>query len=142
MNERENIPSTENQSEFVTNPETGMLVSHGHEYLDIPRMRDAIRRANKIRNSLPPVEEGYIRLWRGNRPDEVGQNPSYTNSLEGIALAFLRQYQGVLSFVDVPKTDLSKYEIRSGAAPGSEFILTTEILKNAKAVDEPKEPPQ
>jgi hypothetical protein len=77
-------------------------------------------------------------MWRGNRPGEVGYNPSYTNSLEGIALPFLRGYNGVLSYIDIPKTDAPKY-LTSGAQ-GSEFILPSEIIKQAKIVGfSPKE---
>ena len=63
--------------------------SDGQEYMDIPRMRKFIEIGTKIRNRLPELQNGYIRLWRGNRPGELGKNPSYTNSLEGIALPFL-----------------------------------------------------
>src|SRR3989338_4584236 len=100
----------ETADEFTINPKTGRLVSHGHEYANTPRMRDFIRRANIIRNSLPSIPSECVRLWRGNRPNEVGENSSYTNSLEGIALPFLPHYGGSLSYVDVPKKDLNRYK--------------------------------
>lgn len=126
-----------NTNEFKINPETGMIVSDGHEYLNIPRMHEFIRRANKIRSSLPAVSDGYTRLWRGNRPDEIGKNPSFTNSLEGIALPFLGMYEGKLTYVDVPTEEANKYLDNTGSAPGSEFILPAELASQAVVVEEP-----
>lgn len=83
--------------------DSGEICSGGHTYNDIPRMRELVELANAIRESLPEVPKGHLRLWRGNRRNEVGHNPSYTNSLEGIALPFLQSYGGVLSYVDVPE---------------------------------------
>lgn len=122
--------------EFVINHETGMLVSDGHEYADTARMRLLIRRANAIRKQLPVIQNDYVRLWRGNRPNEVGENPSFTNSLEGIALPFLDVYEGGLSYIDVPRTDLDSYVRTEAAAPNSEFILPAELAKNATAVEQ------
>lgn len=132
MEKPEHIP------EFNINPETGRIISDGHEYLNIPRMQELIRRANKIRGSLPVVSDGYTRLWRGNRPDEVGKNPSFTNSLEGIALPFLSSYGGKLTYVNVPTEDLNKYLDTIGSAPDSEFILPSELAGQAIVVDESK----
>lgn len=126
--------NTPNSEDFTINPETGKLVSHGHEYLDTPRMRELIIRANEIRAGLPPVEENYTRLWRGNRPEEVGLNPTYTNSLEGIALPFLGSYKGVLSYIDIPNTDLEKYLQTGAVAPDSEFRLPSELVMTVKVV--------
>lgn len=123
----ENTTSSEN--EFTINPETGMIVSDGHEYANTPRMREFIRRANEIRSSLPPTPEDTLRLWRGNRPDEVGENPSFTNSLEGIALPFLDSYEGDLSYIEIPRADSGKYVTKD-----SEFNVPTEIAKTAKVV--------
>jgi hypothetical protein len=99
-------------------------------------MHELIRKANKIRNSLPVVSPGCVRLWRGNRPDEVGKNPSFTNSLEGIALPFLSVYGGKLTYVDVPTEDLNKYLDTVGGAPDSEFMLPEELAKQAMIVEE------
>ncbi len=111
---------------------SGHIVSEGHSYLNNPRIRDLVELANAIRDSLPHVPEGNVRLWRGNRRGEVGHNPSYTNSLEGIALPFLRSYGGVLSYVDVPQDSLQQY-LTSGAKD-SEFFLPPEIAKTATLV--------
>lgn len=103
-------------------------------YEDSARARSLMESADAIRQSLSPIPDGHIRLWRGNRPGEVGQNPSYTNSLEGIALPFLQGYGGVLSYVDVPEKDAEKY-LRTGAvAEGAEFFLPAEIVRDAKIV--------
>ncbi len=118
-------------NEFTINPKTGMIISDGHEYLNIPRIHEFIRRANTIRESLPEVQAGYTRLWRGNRKKEIGENPSYTNSLEGIALPFLDMYEGDLSYIDISDEDLVKYMIMGGVAENSEFILPADIVKNA-----------
>ena len=87
-----------------------------------------------IIKSLPKVKDGYIRLWRGNRPNEVGINPSYTSSLEGIALPFVYGYDGVLSYIDLPISDISNYEV-SGGVDGEEFIIPNSLLKNVVVVD-------
>ena len=91
----------EDEYPFNINPETGKLISDEHEYDDIPRIREFIKYGDAIRNSLPPVKKDCTRLWRGNRPDEVGQNPSFTNSLEGIAIPFWLSYGGDISYIDV-----------------------------------------
>jgi hypothetical protein len=118
--------------EFVINPENGKIVaSDGQEYANIPRMQAFVRLGNIIRNSLPPVPEGCIRLWRGNRPDEIGKNPSFTNALEGIALPFLAGYEGKLSYVDVSEKDLKEYDV----ARGEEFHLPEELAQKAVVVD-------
>lgn len=90
------------------------------------------RDAEAIKRSLPPVEEGHTRLWRGNRPGEVGKNPSFTNDLPGIALPFLKGYRGALSYVDVSTSDLKKYEQKIASAPGAEFILPAAMAAQAK----------
>lgn len=112
--------------------ESGQILSDGQTYENNPKMRALLELADAIRKGLPDVQVGYVRLWRGNRPDEVGHNPSYTNSLEGIALPFLRGYNGVLSYIDVPQEEAKKY-LTSGARD-SEFILPSEVVKNVKIV--------
>ena len=112
--------------------ESGRIVSGGHTYDNTPRMRAFVALATAIRESLPPVQNDHIRLWRGNRPDEVGHNPSYTNSLEGIALPFLKGYRGVLSYVDIPAEEAKTY-LTSGAKD-SEFMLPADIVSNAHIV--------
>lgn len=117
--------------EMVVN-ESGQILSDGQTYENNPKIRALVELADAIRKGLPDVQVGYVRLWRGNRPDEVGHNPSYTNSLEGIALPFLRGYNGVLSYIDVPQEEAKKY-LTSGAKD-SEFILPSEVVKNVKIV--------
>lgn len=87
-----------------------------------------------IRQFLPEIPNDHIRMWRGCRKNEIGHNPSYTNSLEGIALPFLRFYRGFLSYVDIPKKDALRYLNTSGGAPGAEFFLPEEVIKNARIV--------
>ncbi len=122
------------ESEFTINPETGMIISDGHEYANTPRMQEFIRRANKIRASLPPIAVDVTRLWRGNRPGEIGANPQFTNSLDGIALPFLDSYEGDLSYIEIPKSELPKY-LSEGGAKDSEFIVTPEIAATAKIIE-------
>lgn len=88
-----------------------------------------------IESRLPAVADGFTRMWRGNRPGEVGQNPQFTNDLPGIALPFKEGYGGPLSYVDVLTKDISKYENRGVVAAGAEFILPPEIAKKAVAVE-------
>lgn len=114
--------------------ESGRIVSDGQIYENNIKMRALVELANAIRKSLPDIQNGHIRLWRGNRPNEVGYNPSYTNSLEGIALPFLRGYNGVLSYVDVSHEEAKKYMSTGAVAKDSEFILPSDVVKNAKIV--------
>ena len=112
--------------------DSGRIVSGGHTYDNTPRMRAFVALANAIRESLPPLQNDCVRLWRGNRPDEVGHNPSYTNSLEGIALPLLKGYRGVLSYVDV-SAETAKTYLTSGAKD-SEFMLPANIVSGAAIV--------
>ncbi|MFO0763709.1 MAG: hypothetical protein U0518_02505 [Candidatus Gracilibacteria bacterium] len=101
---------------------------------DSPRMREIIRIATLIKKSLPAIADDHVRLWRGNRPNEVGLNPSYTNSLEGIALPFLLGYEGLLSYIDIPKQDGAKYVHTGVVAKDAEFILPKDLVKHAQIV--------
>jgi hypothetical protein len=99
--------------------------------------------ASAINATLPDVSEGHTRLWRGNRPDEVGSNPQFTNDLLGIALPFREMYGGPISYVDVPTVNLPKYLQTVGAAPDAEFLLPGELAAKATAVHvTPTLPPQ
>ena len=129
--------------ESQSSSEAGIITSDGREYPDTPRMRELIRRANKIRENLPAVPEGYVRLWRGNRPDEFDRNPSYTNSLEGIALPFLDAYGGELSYVQIAKSDLTKYKRTDiVTASNAEFILPAELMTTAQIAEDTLRPKQ
>lgn len=116
-------------------PDRLILEYEGHTYNDTARMRGLIARAQRIKESLPPVMADHTRLWRGNRPQEVRQNPSYTNSLAGIALPFLDTYEGDLSYIDVRTVLLDKYLCRTEAARNAEFILPQDIVSKARTVD-------
>lgn len=118
----------------IESNESGRIVRDGHEYENSERMKAIVGLADAIRDSLPSVQSGFIRLWRGNRQNEVGHNPSYTNSLEGIALPFLGGYKGVLSYVDIREDEAEKYLRSGGVAEGSEFILPPELMKEVKIV--------
>jgi hypothetical protein len=115
-------------------PPKATIKHDGIEYADTPRIRDLVEKASSIQSNLPPVQEGMVRLYRGNREGEVGQNPSFTNSLVGIALPFQESYGGSLSYVDIPEADLSKYESTIGSAPGSEFTVPKKIAQKAKQI--------
>ena len=117
---------------IIVADDSGEIIRSGHTYHDIPRMRELVELGDAIRESLPPVPREHMRLWRGNRPNEVGHNPSYTNSLEGIALPFLRAYRGVLSYVDVPEKDV--WGFLSGGAKNSEFVLSHEFMTHVHVV--------
>lgn len=90
--------------------------------------------ADTINSALPPVEDGLVRLWRGNRQGEVGTASAFTNDLPGIALPFRKAYGGDLSYVDVPKGDLAKFENKAGTPRNSEFNVPPEVAAKAKAV--------
>lgn len=88
--------------------------------------------AKQIESKLPPVEPGMTRLWRGNRPGEIGTSPDFTLDLSGIALPAAEQAGGRISYVDVPTEDLASYE----DAPG-EYGVTTGIAAQAQAAPSP-----
>lgn len=90
--------------------------------------------AAEIEKKLPAPTAGHTRLWRGNRPGEVGKNPSFTTDLPGIALPFKKAYSGPLSYVDVPSADLAKYEDKVGVATGAEFQLPADLASKATEV--------
>jgi len=92
------------------------------------------KEAAEIESILPAVENGMARVWRGNRPGEIGANPSFTSDLAGIAIPFKNAYNGELSYVDIPIKDLKQYEQKAGSAPGVEFILPKDLANKAKPV--------
>jgi hypothetical protein len=92
------------------------------------------RDADAIQQTLPDAAEGFTRLWRGNRPGEVGKATTFTNDLPGIALPFRKGYGGDLSYVDVPTGKLGSYENKAGTATGAEFNLPPELASRAKAI--------
>ncbi len=92
-----------------------------------------------IIQKLPKVKPGFIRLWRGNRPNEVKKNPSYTTSLEGIALPFYYGYyedgqNAVLTYIDIPQENVDKYTV-PGGVKGEEVMIPKELLNNVEIVD-------
>lgn len=112
----------------------GRIESGGHTYDNNKRMRSLTKVAQSIRASLPDVPEGHVRLWRGNRENEVGYNPSYTSSLEGIALPFLDQYRGYLTYIDVPE-EVAKESLQEGlVAENAEFIIPKKFAEKANVV--------
>jgi hypothetical protein len=90
--------------------------------------------ADAIHSTLPPVPEGHTRLWRGNRPDEVGTNQQFTSDLPGIALPFREAYGGPVSYVDVPSGSVGQYLQTDFAAPGVEYWLPPNLASQAKPV--------
>jgi hypothetical protein len=113
----------------------------GDQYANTPRIQQLVSKAKEIEAPLSPPQEDMTRLWRGNRPGEVGENPVFTNSLVGIALPFQESYGGDLSYVDVPTKDLGKYVSTTAAASNAEFTLPPEFASQAKTVS-PFETPQ
>lgn len=126
-------------SQIHVSKDTGLIESNGHQYMNSPRMRSFVLRASAIQDSLPTVEDGYLRLWRGNREGEIGKNPSYTSALEGIALPFLNAYGGKLSYVDIPLEKYGDYVETGVVAPDAEFRLPPELAATAVEIVEPKE---
>lgn len=120
--------------------EAKFIGADGQEYTDIPRTREFNSTATDIIASLPEIPEDHVRLWRGNRKDEVGSNPQFTNALIGIAMPFQKVYGGPLSYVDVPQSDLAAYEQKGGVSAGNEFRLPAELAAKAVVVGETVEP--
>jgi len=92
--------------------------------------------AREIESNLPPVEEGFTRMWRGNKKSEGVTGTKYTNDLPGIALPFRDAYGGRLTYTDVPTAELSKYELKVAAAEGAEFVLPEKYITKAKVIEE------
>lgn len=104
------------------------------EQVDLPKEAPIVqfrREASAIESTLPDVQEGMTRLWRGNRPDEVGQNPQFTNDLPGIALPFRKGYGGEVSYVDIPSDRLGEFVNKGAAAKDAEFTLPKELAAKA-----------
>lgn len=131
ISEEEVFPS---EQAFVVR--AGKIETDEGVYLDSPRTREMACIAYEIKKRLPPQKAGTTRLWRGNRPAEVGKNPSYTNSLVGIALPFLLAYGGELSYVDVPDADIDKYDTHPSSLymKSTEFSLEESVLQNVRVV--------
>jgi hypothetical protein len=126
---------TENFADVDQNTDKS-ITYNGQSYMNTPRIHNLIKQAQAIESQLPKVKSGMTRLWRGNREGEIGSNPSFTNSLVGIALPFLEQYGGSLTYIDVPTQDLSQYVHSVASAPGSEFTVTPELANQAQTVKE------
>jgi hypothetical protein len=136
-------PSPQTPEAVAGRPEAPRTIraGDGQEYADTPHMRRLVAEGEALRQGLPPVPEGHVRLWRGNREGEVGRATTFTNSLEGIALPFQKSYGGRLSYVDVPAAELARYENRGAVAPGAEFNLPTELAGRARPVEAPRADP-
>jgi len=107
----------------------------GETYLSNPRTIYYNEMAKIIFNSLPKVENGCTRLWRGSRTNEVNENTVVTNSLVGIALPFMYGYKGVMTYVDVSTSEYVNYVQKSGVAPNSEFMLPDSFKGKFKVID-------
>lgn len=132
------VPAVEMRaSEALTQPAAAerapVTISAGHVQGELPIVR-FMEDARAIEASLPAAEEGHTRLWRGNRPGEIGNATQFTNSLPGIALPFREPYGGNVSYVDVATADLAKFVRTGGVAPGAEFSLPANIAAAAREV--------
>lgn len=128
-----------NRSATSAEPGAGapISVSRGNVRGEAPIVRFR-NDATAIETSLPEPAEGFTRLWRGNRPGEVGSARQFTNDLPGIALPFREGYGGNISYVDVPTSDAAKYLNKTGGAPGAEFFVPRDVASGAREV--PVEP--
>lgn len=127
-------PVTDETIKPETNTEK-LKAADGQEYANTPRMKGLIEKGDRIRESLPEIKGGHTRMWRGNRGGEMGENPSFTTSLEGIALPFEEQYKGGLSYVDVPTRDMQKYKTGAGTTD-AEYMLPKEFAEKAVKINE------
>ena len=94
-----------------------------NDYFTNPRTIYYNEIAIRIINNLPKIKEGYKRFWRGSRLDEIGNNTIVTDSLVGIALPFMYQYNGEMTYVDVPIDKYRNYVQKGATAKDSEFLL-------------------
>jgi len=121
---------------FENKPRDSKINYGGQSYLNTPRIQSLIQQAQDIESRLPMPAPGTTRLWRGNRPGEEGSNPTFTNSLVGIALPFQEQYGGKLSYIDVPTKHLTQYTDRVASAADSEFTVPKELAAKAHIIKE------
>lgn len=98
------------------------------------------RIARLVQASAPKVQNGFVRLWRGERVGDSGKGLNYTNDLAGIALPFREGYGGELVYIDVPAEDAASYEMTGAVAPGAEFHVPAGIAAKARAVPVPIDP--
>ena len=121
---------------FENKPRDSKINHGGQSYLNTPRIQNLIQQAQDIESRLPAPAPGTTRLWRGNRPGEEGSNPTFTNSLVGIALPFQEQYGGKLTYIDIPTRHLAQYTDRVASAPDSEFTVPKELAAKAHIIKE------
>jgi hypothetical protein len=144
VEELEAAPAPADVAQPEMRPIAPEIIEEGNAALAAPKKQPPIvefrKQAKEIEARLPPVADGMVRLWRGNRPGEVGQNPSFTNSLDGIALPFKKGYGGPLSYVDIPAADADTYLQTVGVAPGAEFKVPPDVAARAVVVDEAPAP--
>lgn len=86
-----------------------------------------------VERGQPDVPEGHTRLWRAERKGDEGKGLNYTTDLAGIALPFREAYGGKLRYIDIPTSELPKYEMTGAAAPGAEFHLTPKLAGESEA---------
>ncbi len=94
-------------------------------------------------DELPPVKEGYIRMFRGEGPhpgttDDPTIGRWFAHNLQ-IASCFPLGKLGDsrLSYVDIPETSLAEYHVDnmpefSGASKGGEYLLPPELVIQAR----------
>jgi len=98
------------------------------------------RIARLVQASAPKVQNGFVRMWRGERVGDSGKGLNYTNDLAGIALPFREGYGGELVYIDVSDEDAASYEMTGAVAPGAEFHVPAGIAAQARAVPVPVDP--
>jgi predicted kinase len=97
--------------------------------------------AAQVEATLPPVEPGQVRLWRGARSTERGAGLNFTTDLAGIALPFRNAYGGELRYIDLPESDLAGFTMGAGATD-AEFHLPAEVAAKSTPVTDRAPPEQ
>jgi len=130
----EQKPTESQELKKEVTPESFTAVDGGEYFLN-PRTNYYNELGKIIYTHIPEPAEGYTRLWRGSRAEEVGHNTIVTNSLIGIALPFMYHYNGVMTYVDVPTEEYMQHVQKGAVAPDAEFLLPDNYKDDFKIVD-------
>jgi len=95
------------------------------EHCDVDKMRALLKLTEAVKESLPPAEEGCVRLWRSDMPSQTDEN-IFNKSLDKAAIPAWINYEGTLYYIDVPEQYLEDR---------SECALPLDMAQKAIAVD-------
>ncbi len=128
-------------TEIIGNDDVTFLVKNIKDIKDAKTISKLL--IERAADELPPVKEGYIRMFRGEGPhpgttDDPTIGRWFAHNLQ-IASCFPLGKLGDsrLSYVDIPETSLAEYHVDnmpefSGASKGGEYLLPPELVIQAR----------